>query len=193
MALVVYHLTDCPSFVTNGDTLCVLDPHCRYVPEAKESLPGARYDDLKNGFWKDFTDMSSAYLQAHEKGIPKTFQGGSLFRLPIRHTADMMTSSKIVDTLDSNSMKPLGVEYLSSLVQNWMPMIKQAMFFLNHVTEIKYIEIDEVKGGCRVETMFHFKTEINTSVAFSSSLKAFQDAVSNFSAASCSSVSSHSH
>ena len=28
---VVYHITDCPSFFTNGNTLCVFDPQCRYV------------------------------------------------------------------------------------------------------------------------------------------------------------------
>ena len=97
---VVYHLTDCPSFITNGDTLCVLDPHCRYVPEAKETLPGARYDDLKNGFWRDFADVSSAYLQDGLDGVPKELQGGSLFRLPIRHTYDMVKASKIVDPLN---------------------------------------------------------------------------------------------
>ena len=32
----VCHLTDCPSFVTGGDKLCILDPHMRYVPEATE-------------------------------------------------------------------------------------------------------------------------------------------------------------
>ena len=172
---VVYHLTDCPSFITNGDTLCVLDPHCRYVPEAKETLPGARYDDLKNGFWNEFTDMSSAYLQ--NGCYPRKFQEGSLFRLPIRHTVDMIMSSKIVDTSDSDSVKPLGVEDLSYLLKQWMPMIKQAMFFLNHVTEIKYIEINEAKDGFSVETRFHFKTEITVTAA---SRKAFQDGVSNF-------------
>ncbi len=44
-----YHLTDCPSFISGGETLCVLDPHRKYVPEAEgeESLPGARYDELE--------------------------------------------------------------------------------------------------------------------------------------------------
>lgn len=41
--------------------------------------------------------MSSAYLQ--DDDMPKEFLGGSLFRLPIRHTHDMAASSKIVDTV----------------------------------------------------------------------------------------------
>jgi sacsin len=157
---VVYHLTDCPSFITNGDTLCVLDPHCRYVPEAKETLPGARYDNLKNGFWRDFADVSSAYLQDSLDGVPKELQGGSLFRLPIRHTYDMVKSSKIVDPLNRESQRPLKADDLSRLMQNLMPMMKQAMFFLNHVTEIKYMEIDCMQNSIKVETKFRFKAEI---------------------------------
>ena len=180
---VVYHLTDCPSFMTNGDTLCVLDPHCRYVPEAKETLPGARYDDLKNGFWRDFADVSSAYLQDGLDGVPKELQGGSLFRLPIRHTYDMVKSSKIVDPLDRESQRPLKADDLSRLMESFMPMMKQAMFFLNHVTEIKYLEIDCVDNCVRLVTKFHFKTEITESLTFyEKSLKTFQGAVSKFTA-----------
>ena len=180
---VVYHLTDCPSFITNGDTLCVLDPHCRYVPEAKETLPGARYDDLKNGFWRDFADVSSAYLQDGIDGVPKELQGGSLFRLPIRHTYDMVKSSKIVDPLDRESQRPLKADNLSRLMQSLMPKMKQAMFFLNHVTEIKYLEIDSMEAGIVVGTKFHFKTEITESRAdYEKSLNAYQGAVSKFTA-----------
>ena len=40
---VVYHYTDCPSFITN-DRLCVLDPHRRYI--ARERMkPGRMYRD----------------------------------------------------------------------------------------------------------------------------------------------------
>ena len=180
---VVYHLTDCPSFMTNGDTLCVLDPHCRYVPEAKEALPGARYDDLKNGFWRDFADVSSAYLQDGLDGVPKELQGGSLFRLPIRHTYDMVKSSKIVDPLDRESQRPLKADDLSRLMESFMPMMKQAMFFLNHVTEIKYFEIDCVDNCVRLVTKFHFKTEITESqVDYEKSLNVYQGAVYKFTA-----------
>jgi sacsin len=171
---VVYHLTDCPSFITNGDTLCVLDPHLRYAPEAEVTLPGARYDSLKHGFWEKFNDMSSAYLQNHEDGLPKEFQKGSLFRFPIRHTSNMMKSSKIVD---SSSQKPLSVDGLSQKVQEWMPKMKQAMFFLNYVAEIKYIEIGGSRDSCSIEIQSHFKAEIKSSSSF---IQAFHDVVSDF-------------
>lgn len=46
----VYHLTDAPSFLTCGprigESLCVFDPHARYVPGASVEEPGRRYDDV---------------------------------------------------------------------------------------------------------------------------------------------------
>ncbi len=164
---VVYHLTDCPSFVTGGDTLCVLDPHCRYVPEANVSLPGGRYDNLSRGFWKEFKDMGSAYLQTGMDNLPEDFRDGSLFRFPIRHSNKMMQSSEIVykanetrkkDLHNANALQPLTAESLSKLMDEWMPHMKQAMFFLNHITEIKYFEIDNVKKT--LLTKSHYKTTI---------------------------------
>lgn len=42
----VYHLTDAPSFLTSGtdigETLCVFDPHAKYVPGATSEEPGRR-------------------------------------------------------------------------------------------------------------------------------------------------------
>lgn len=52
---VVYHLTDCPSFISTekdgNSTLCVLDPHCRYIPGAKKLKPGRRFNNLDHKFW----------------------------------------------------------------------------------------------------------------------------------------------
>ena len=184
---VVYHLTDCPSFVTKGDTLCVMDPHCKYVPEAEELFPGARYDNLKNGFWRTFPDMSSAYLQnERSESLPDEFHDGSLFRLPIRHTDQMVKSSKIVDTNDSGASKPLSAEKLSELLCEWMPQMKEAMFFLNNMTEIKYMEIEqcleagEMVEDLHIQTKFHFRTKISKSPAFDSSFKALQDSIAAF-------------
>ena len=48
---LVYHITDCPSFLTSGETLCIMDPHCRYVPGAHKLSPGRRFDNIGDGFW----------------------------------------------------------------------------------------------------------------------------------------------
>ena len=174
---VVYHLTDCPSFITGGDTLCVLDPHCRYVPEAEgdKALPGARYDKLKDRFWSRFTDMASAYLQTGTNDIPGELLGGSLFRFPLRQTHEMEKESKIFYSKEGHGQ--LRSCDLLRKMKDWMPQMKQAMFFLNHVTEMKFMVIND-KGS--LETLYHFKADIQRSEGIDQSLEALHSATSNF-------------
>ena len=140
---VVYHLTDCPSFVTGGETLCIMDPHCRFVPEATSQMPGRRFDDLDSGFWDDFPDLKSAYLRGGLKDCPEELLGGSLFRFPLRHTSELMKSSKIVDPSVSNVYEPLTADKMHSCLVKWAPKMKQALLFLNHVTELCFFVIED--------------------------------------------------
>ena len=55
----VYHLTDCPSFLTGGQTLCILDPHMRYVPQATIKHPGAMFTNLDETFWSSFDGINN--------------------------------------------------------------------------------------------------------------------------------------
>jgi len=57
---VVYHFTDCPSFVSN-DRVCILDPHYRYIAHKREK-PGRMYKKLKK-WWENFPDMKLSYLR----------------------------------------------------------------------------------------------------------------------------------
>ena len=171
---VVYHLTDCPSFVTNGETLCVFDPHCRYAPEATSELPGGMYEHLK-GFWKQFKDMSSAYLQTNLKDLPEELRGGSLFRLPIRHSQDMVKASKIVNPNNPGPHTPDG---LDEFMQKSMLDMKQAMFFLNNVVELKFLVIEQDDNS--LQTRFHYRAEITQSAEYERSKKSLRDAIDKF-------------
>ena len=142
---VVYHLTDCPSFITGGDTLCIMDPHCRFVPEATSEMPGRRFDDLDRGFWDDFPDLKSAYLRSGLKDCPEELLGGSLFRFPLRHTSELMKSSKIVDHSVSYTSHPLTADRMQHYLNQWAPKMKQALLFLNHVTELNFFVIEQSK------------------------------------------------
>ena len=173
---VVYHLTDCPSFISDGDTLCIFDPHCQYTLGTNERRPGAMYDNLKKGFWNKFADMSTAYLQDGSDKVPGEFQRGTLFRFPLRHTAAMAMKSQIIDHRSCKGHGQIQPEDLSRLMHKWMPSVKQSIFFLNHVTEVKYLEISE-EGV--VETKFHCKAVVEKS---SESFQGFQNAVSGFTA-----------
>ena len=178
---VAYHLTDCPSFVSNGDTMCILDPHCRYAPGANTLKPGRRFDRLSKGFWQKFPDLKLSYLQEGVGDCPQKLQdelkGGSLFRFPLRHTSDMIRGSQIVP-LEPNGIKPLPVDArkMQRLLDKWAPCIKQSMFFLNNVTEIKFFVIEE--GSHQLDVTHHFSTCVDQ--AGRRQLDEFKEYVRNF-------------
>ena len=139
---VVYHITDCPSFITGGKTLCVFDPHCYYIPGADIVNPGRRYDNLEEDFWVGMSDLRNAYLQ--DKPLPNQpsgLQTGSLFRFPLRYTNQQVQKSDIID--DKVKTEPLTAEKLERMLNEWVPMIKEALLFLNHITEFHYYVIDD--------------------------------------------------
>ena len=139
---VVYHITDCPSFITGGNTLCVFDPHCYYIPGADIVNPGRRYDNLEEEFWVAMSDLRNAYLQ--DKPLPNQppgLQTGSLFRFPLRYTKQQILKSDIID--DKVKTEPLTAETLERMLNEWVPMIKEALLFLNHITEFHYYVIDD--------------------------------------------------
>ena len=160
----VYHLTDCPSFVSNGDTMCIFDPHCKYAPGANVVKPGRRFDRLKDGFWEKFPDLKSSYLQDGLQNSPQDLQdelkGGSLFRLPLRHTQDMVRTSKIVpEQPDGSRPLPLDADKMQKLLDKWTPCMKQSMFFLNNITEIKFLVIEA--DSHQLTVTHHFSTRVD--------------------------------
>ena len=154
----VYHLTDCPSFITSGDTLCVMDPHCTYVPGAEPLNPGRRFDNLKSGFWDEFKDMKSAYLQSKVDHMPGELLGGSLFRFPLRSTYNLLKLSKIVKDLSQDT---LNSSRMQVLLDNWAPKMKAAMFFLNNVRELKFFVIEE--NSRSLHMLYHYSISVSVS------------------------------
>ena len=157
---VVYHITDCPSFVSNGETLCIMDPHCRYAPGANELSPGRRFDRLNDGFWKDFPDMQSAYLRGGVSNMPSDMLKGSLFQFPIRHEKRNIAKSEIVDGIES-SKSSLNAKELDIYLRSWMEKMKKAMLFLNNISELKLFTIEE--GKSEIRTVYHFQSQISES------------------------------
>ena len=144
---VVYHLTDCPSFFTNGDTLCILDPHCRYVPGADALKPGRRYDGVDTNFWNNWNDLKSAYLhQGSVEECPEEVQNsGTLFRFPLRHTQELVQQSELTSKESlrfGSNIGPLTVRKMKDDLNLWFPDLKEALLFLNNVTELKLFEIE---------------------------------------------------
>ena len=156
----VYHLTDCPSFLTGGNTLCILDPHMRYVPQATDRHPGAMYANLDDRFWNNFDGIKSTYLQDGVTKRPKELLGGSLFRFPLRHTLALVKESNIVKDLEGLSFdRVISSQKMCQFLEDWAPKMKQSLLFLNNVMELKFYVIRDRRGV--LELLNSYKTELN--------------------------------
>ena len=178
----VYHLTDCPSFLTGGDTLCILDPHMKYVPEATMRHPGTMYSQLDDSFWNTFDGMKPAYLRDDIKNRPKELLGGTLFRFPLRHTWKHVRTSEIVKDLSGKADdRVITAEKLCDLLEEWAPSMKQSLLFLNHVVELKFFIIKGRRGVMYLQN--GYRTELDDTACkrrseLTHQMKSFDDAAS---------------
>ena len=133
---VVYHFTDCPSFITN-DRLCILDPHHYYIAHNMRMKPGRMYKDLDN-LWLKFPDLKSSFLLNDLDEFPSGFKDGSLFRLPLRLTRKAAQDSKIVE--DSAYF---DLNKLEKNLKDWIPKMREALLFVHNVCDIRLYVIDD--------------------------------------------------
>ena len=132
----VYHLTDCPSFLSNDDTLCILDPHCEYSPEATQDAPGGKYSNIDDDFKDVFSDTVSGYLGDFKNHFP--LKGSTMFRLPLR-TESQSKTSEISDHHVTDII-------INRLMKDFQKEAKKSLLFLNHVKKIGLWEINEKSG-----------------------------------------------
>ncbi|XP_022102271.1 sacsin-like [Acanthaster planci] len=123
----IYHLTDCPSFFSNCDTLCVFDPLLKYVQGTREKKAGKRFSTGEH-FRKVCSDMLRGYLVDTEE-----FSGmkGTMFRFPLR-----TEPSKI-------SKRVYGLADVQSLLEQFQVIAQDGLLFLNNVKKITISCVDE--------------------------------------------------
>ena len=118
----VYHLTDCPSLLSNDDTLAFLDPHCRHFGDNHRGrLFNLKSEDKK--FRNNIADTLKGYLREHFK-----LHGATMFRFPLRRRGN---ESKI-------SKKSPDME---ELFQTFQKEAQRSLLFLNHVKKITLSKI----------------------------------------------------
>ena len=145
----VYHLTDAPSLLTNGpelgETLCVFDPNCLYVPGASALMPGMRYDNLEI-LRHEFPDVFRGYL-------PDKYdiENSTMFRFPLRNSS-MCRSSNI-------SKKEVTPSVLQSILNSLSSELFDVLLFLNHIDSIVVAEIDSQSGD--FASYYHVKVSIS--------------------------------
>ncbi|XP_071831201.1 sacsin-like [Apostichopus japonicus] len=99
---VVYHLTDCPMFMTCGSTLCIMDPTLRYVPGANVKSPGRRYNSISESIQRPYPDFFECF---NSYGKVFNLAEGTLFRFPLRRgesdiSEETWRPSKVWELLD---------------------------------------------------------------------------------------------
>ena len=147
---VVYHYTDCPSFISN-DRLCILDPHRRYIPQRRK--PGVMYKDLKQ-LWNKFPHMKSSFLQNDLENFPGVdIESGLLFRLPLRLNEEDAEQSEIV-----HSSCYFEVEKLEKEIKEWVLSIQEALLFVHHVRDVRFFVI-QAKPSDHEDHEVNFWTE----------------------------------
>ena len=130
-----YHLTDVPSVLTRppgtNKSLCVFDPHSRFVPGSTRLEPGMRYDVAE--LVELFPDVFSCYL-------PQCFDvdNATLFRFPLR-TSEMAQTSDI-------SQQAVSVNKLRMLLDQTRREARSMLLFTNHVKKISISEVDHDTG-----------------------------------------------
>ncbi|XP_069058346.1 sacsin isoform X1 [Pleurodeles waltl] len=133
----VYHITDCPSFISCNDILCIFDPHARYAPGATTVSPGRMFKDLDADFKTQFSDVLDLYLGKYFK-LGKT----TMFRFPLRNS-EMAKQSEISSVPASDRM-----------VQNLLDKLRtdgaELLMFLNHMEKISICEIEKTTGVLNV-------------------------------------------
>ena len=126
----VYHLTDCPSFISNGDTLCILDPHCRYAPGAEKTSPGRLIRPIGEEQRCDFRDIFPGYLEDHFD-----LRMSTMFRFPLRNK-NMPTTSLI-------SEEHVSHEQMKKFMLLLALEAKEILLFLNHLNKIALSNIED--------------------------------------------------
>ncbi|XP_054701603.1 sacsin-like isoform X1 [Grus americana] len=123
----VFHLTDCPAFLTGDSALCVFDPHCCYVPGATTESPGGMFA-VNPEFKRTFPDIYGTFLPSLF-----TLNEGVLFRLPLRTAlgaAMSRVSDMVVRDQDIVAMMTVLAEEGEDLV-----------LFLRHLRTVIFSEI----------------------------------------------------
>ncbi|XP_033645532.1 LOW QUALITY PROTEIN: sacsin-like [Asterias rubens] len=129
----VYHLTDCPSFLSNKDTLCVFDPLLKYTERADETCPGRRYNTNED-FRQNFPDMLSGYLEEEFKDLE-----GTMFRFPLRAKPS---------EISEECFSPVKVE---RLLDEFQIVSEEALLFLNNLKKITISRVNSETNRLEVK------------------------------------------
>ena len=164
-----YHLTDAPSLLSKGgelgDTLCVFDPMCKYVPGATSAEPGRRYTDL-NKVRDAFPDVFSGYLEDIFIG-----KNCTVFRLPLR-SKDMALPLQSKDMAEELTIShtPVTLCAVREMLRELQSEALDILLFTNNLQQLHFSQISSdggLQGTYSVKSTLHPFDEKSRSDFFS--------------------------
>ncbi|XP_056400807.1 sacsin-like isoform X2 [Hyla sarda] len=156
----VFHITDCPSFVSADTIMCVFDPNLLFLDCSDDTSPGQMFT-VNNQFKMTFQNVYDTFL-------PSMFnlQKGTIFRLPLR-MANTVAKSKISDQISS-------MEDIRNMCKE-LDKDADMILFLNHIRKITFSEISSTGNVKEIFFVEAKMDEINTK-----QISLFQQKLSNY-------------
>ncbi|KAM3923090.1 sacsin-like [Leptodactylus fuscus] len=156
----VYHITDCPSFVTADTMMGVFDPNLIFLDSSDDTSPGRKFNIIDE-FKETFRDVYDTFL-------PSMFnlQEGTIFRLPLR-MANTVAMSEI-------SNHTVSLEDIRKMCEE-LDKDDNMILFLNHIRKITFSEISRTGD---VKEIFSVETKIDE--ANTMEISSFQQRLCNY-------------
>ncbi|MEC4983694.1 MAG: hypothetical protein SAK42_06325 [Oscillatoria sp. PMC 1076.18] len=129
----IYHVTDYPSFISR-DRLIFFDPHGTAIPGTSKQEPGREWNLAECGWWEAYPDFLKVY-QAGGLPFGVTNFSGTLFRLPLRTTAQAAKSEIRKQPFTANNVRELFNELITTG--------EELLLFLKSVQFIRVREIHD--------------------------------------------------
>jgi hypothetical protein len=126
----VYHLTDCPQFISNDNDYVVFDPLCECFPDMDCLDPGFRIPNgnIKSDFFSEIHNLFKIGLDLNN---------ATMFRLPLRSKTSQLSSS----IFNKQNIEPLIDLYSNAS--------KDILLFLRNIKKISFYKIDKNSNGLK--------------------------------------------
>ncbi|KAK3820135.1 MAG: hypothetical protein J3Q66DRAFT_439182 [Benniella sp.] len=147
----VYHLTDCPSFIT-GNQFMMIEPHERIFNGVKtECVEGIAHGDFveDEAGLQEFPDLLKTFAVLEDIDFSKPYPG-TIFRFPLR------TEEQAKAEYSKISKKAYPAEKVMEMLEKLKDEALKGILFLKH---IERVEIYEIKEGENRPNLL-FKIEI---------------------------------
>jgi hypothetical protein len=147
----VYHITDCPMFISNNEDFVIFDPICDHFAEINQVEPGYRIDDIQTNMYGIFDDVLDGFnfgvnLDGNEK---TSLINGTMFRFPIRSAYSKISNTKY------------DVESIKKMIDDYISNNQDTLLFLNNIKKISFFTVKSNSENGLIVKCVHSEKIIN--------------------------------